>query len=54
LLALCPCCREAARLDAAALVMFSQGKNRLVEAMLGSISSFCLHHSPVPLVLLHA
>jgi nucleotide-binding universal stress UspA family protein len=45
--------REAARLDAAALVMYSQGRGRLVEAMLGSVSTYCMHHSPVPLVLLH-
>jgi hypothetical protein len=51
---LLPLCREAARLDAAALVMYSQGKDRLMDAMLGSVSSYCLHHSPVPLVLLHA
>jgi nucleotide-binding universal stress UspA family protein len=44
-------CRKASELGAAAVVMSSHNKGRLKELFLGSVTNFCLHHSPVPLVM---
>jgi nucleotide-binding universal stress UspA family protein len=34
------------------LVVGSHGYNRLYEALLGSVSSYCVHHSPCPVVVI--
>mmetsp|Transcript_38582 Transcript_38582/g.109113 ORF Transcript_38582/g.109113 Transcript_38582/m.109113 type:complete len:451 (+) Transcript_38582:278-1630(+) len=39
--------------DAAAVVMASHNKSPLAEFFLGSITNFCSHHCPKPVVILH-
>ena len=34
------------------LVVGSHGYNRLYEALLGSVSSYCVHHAPCPVVVI--
>ncbi|MBP2328795.1 nucleotide-binding universal stress UspA family protein [Kibdelosporangium banguiense] len=38
--------------EADLLVVGSHGYNRLYEALLGSVSSYCVHHSPCPVVVI--
>jgi nucleotide-binding universal stress UspA family protein len=44
---------DAAR-EADLLVVGSHGHGRLAEALLGSVSSFCVHHATGPVVVIHA
>jgi nucleotide-binding universal stress UspA family protein len=44
---------DAAR-DAELLVVGSHGRGQLAEAMLGSVSSFCVHHAVGPVVIVRA
>jgi nucleotide-binding universal stress UspA family protein len=37
--------------DAALLVVGSRGHSRLVEAILGSVSAYCVHHASCPVVV---
>lgn len=38
--------------EAALLVVGSHGYSRLYEALLGSVGSYCVHHSPCPVVVI--
>lgn len=44
---------DAAR-DADLLVVGSLGHGRVAEVLLGSVSSFCVHHATCPVVVVHA
>lgn len=44
-------CRKAGDLGAAALVMASHSKSRLQEFFLGSVTAYCCHHSPAPVLV---
>lgn len=43
----------AEHLDAAALVVYGHSKGTLAEWLLGSVSDYAVHHSSVPVVVLH-
>jgi nucleotide-binding universal stress UspA family protein len=44
-------CRKAGDLGAAALVMASHTKSRVQEFFLGSVTAYCTHHSPAPVLV---
>lgn len=44
-------CAKAGSLGAAALVMASHSKSKLSELFLGSVSNYCTHHCPVPVLI---
>jgi len=44
-------CMKAGALGAAALVMASHTKSKLAELFLGSVTNYCTHHSPVPVLV---
>lgn len=44
-------CTKAGALGAAALVMASHSKSKLAELFLGSVTNYCTHHSPVPVLV---
>jgi nucleotide-binding universal stress UspA family protein len=44
-------CAKAGSLGAAALVMASHSKSKLAELFLGSVTNYCTHHAPVPVLV---
>ncbi|GJP48110.1 hypothetical protein CLOM_g7389 [Closterium sp. NIES-68] len=44
-------CEEAAHLNADLLVMGSRGLGTLTRQLLGSVSSYCVHNAPVPVLV---
>jgi nucleotide-binding universal stress UspA family protein len=44
-------CRKAGDLGAAALVMASHSKSKLQTFFLGSVTQYCCHHSPAPVLV---
>lgn len=46
-------CKRAEQLNATALVMAKHNKGQIKEFFLGSVTSYCTHHSKVPVCVLH-
>lgn len=46
-------CRTADQLGAIAIVMARRSRSKLQELFLGSITSFCTHHSQQPVLCVH-
>lgn len=44
-------CRKTGDLGAAALVMASHSKSRIQEFFLGSVTAYCCHHAPAPVLV---
>jgi len=44
-------CRKAEDLGATALIMNTLNKSKMTELSLGSLCSYCMHHSKVPVVV---
>ena len=47
-------CRLASQLEADLIVVGSRGRGMVAELMLGSVTSYITHHSPVPVVVVPA
>jgi hypothetical protein len=47
-------CERAVDSNAAAVIMAAQGKGRIKEFFVGSVTNYCLHRSKVPVIVFRA